>query len=307
MIFFSWAERVIKKNSVMRIIFMPVLYIFQGYRLSMLHMPAASKKEWRRRIKDVLDSPDIKFIKLHPNAGKVSNGMITLHNGIRVKKTSYYGYPILKMLIKSKGIHEPQEERVFQEVLKSMPDKAVMVELGSYWSFYSMWFQKETNSHFCYLVEPSDIGMESGKANMRINGMNGTFIKSFIANKSYMNQEGERFSTIDDLVSELQIKFIDILHSDIQGFEFEMLEGGTRLFNEKKVGYIFISTHSNELHQKCLKFLEEYHFKIIANADLDDTYSFDGLIVGRAPHYNGINEIKISLKSKARHNSKRAD
>ena len=181
------------KNTTIQLVFKPVLYIFQMYRVWMLNIPAASRKYWNQRIMDVLNCPDIKFIETHPRAGKVSNGMITLHNGIRVGKTSYYGYPMLNMLMKSKGIHEPQEERVFQEVLKAIPDNAVMVELGSYWSFYSMWFQKEVKSSICYMVEPSDMCIESGKANMRINDMKGTFIQSFIGNRTYLNEQGEKF------------------------------------------------------------------------------------------------------------------
>jgi hypothetical protein len=298
MLLFSSVDRLMNKYTVTRRIFQPVLYIFQMYRVWMLNLPSNSREHWNLRINDVLNCPDIKFIKPQPNSGKVSNGMITLHNGIRVGKTSYYGYPMLNMLLKSKGIHEPQEERVFQEVLKTMPDHAVMVELGSYWSFYSMWFQKEVKSPVCYMVEPSDSCIESGKTNMKINSMTGTFIQSFVCNRSYLNEQGERFISMDDLVKEYQIEFIDILHSDIQGYELEMLEGGATLFKEERIGYIFISTHSNELHEKCVQFLRSYNFKIIANADLNDTYSFDGLIVGRAPYYSGIDEIEISLKTK---------
>lgn len=60
------------------------------------------------------------------------------------------------------------------------------------------------------------------------------------------------------------INFINILHSDIQGAEYEMLLGAEKTFKDKKIGYIFISTHSNDVHNKCLEFLKNKEFKIIA-------------------------------------------
>jgi hypothetical protein len=69
-------------------------------------------------------------------------------------------------------------------------------------------------------------------------------------------------------------------------------------FSEDKVGYVFISTHSNVLHYQCLNFLKNKNFVIIASADLDESFSEDGLIAARAPYFKGINAINISKRSK---------
>ena len=100
-----------------------------------------------------------------------------------------------------------------------------------------------------------------------------------------------------------KIEFIDILHSDIQGFEYDMLLGSAQTIKENKIGYVFISTHGNDVHYKCLHFLVQHKFKILCDADEYETYSLDGLIVARAEHYKGLDKIEISLKRKERTNA----
>jgi hypothetical protein len=139
--------------------------------------------EWLRRIDDVLQCEDRKFISPNPSAGKIVEGLLIMHNGIRIKPLSYYGFPMLRMFKLSKGVHEPQEERVFQEVLKVIPPGATMLELGSYWAFYSMWFQKTVPDAHCYMVEPEEAGLKSGKENFEINGLQGDFTRAFIGNE----------------------------------------------------------------------------------------------------------------------------
>src|SRR5688572_3556147 len=75
---------------------------------------------WQRRINDVLSCSDNQHIQRVPDAGKISNGKQVMHNGLKIFLGSYYGPEYSQMLFKNKGVHEPQEERVFNEVLKSL-------------------------------------------------------------------------------------------------------------------------------------------------------------------------------------------
>src|SRR4051812_48708405 len=113
-----------------------------------------SRIEWYRRVQDVLNCHDNNFIIRVHNAGTFDGSFQIMHNGLKVKTGGYYGKGITKMLAKNQGVHEPQEERVFQEVLKRLPSQSTMVELGSYWAFYSMWFLKENIKGQTYLYEP---------------------------------------------------------------------------------------------------------------------------------------------------------
>lgn len=260
--------------------------IIRNYKLS---------GDWNRRIEEVLLSGDNAYIPRVEDAGAIRRGKQIMHNGIRIHLGSYYGPEYSKMLEVSKGVHEPQEERVFAEALKTIPSGATMIEMGAFWSFYSMWFNKEVAGARNFMIEPDEFNIGHGKRNFRLNKMEGTFVKAFIGRQS--GQAGDaKTIAIDDFVQENKISFVHMLHSDIQGFEYDMLLGAEKTFAEKKVGYVFISTHSNELHYQCLDFLKERRFVILASADMDETCSVDGLIAARAEHFSGIGPVPISKK-----------
>lgn len=291
---FKHLREIIKRNTFLR--------KFVGYHLAssglfdkyLKNYPLSSN--WKKRLDTVIASPDNIFINRDKNAGLIYRGKQYMHNGLKIHLGSYYGPEYARMLEMNKGVHEPQEERVFSEVLSTIPEGSTMIEIGAFWSFYSMWFQKEIKNSRNYMIEPDSFNLGHGKRNFKLNGMNGEFLQAFVG-KSSLKTDRIPTICIDDFIKEKNISFIDLLHSDIQGFEYDMLEGANAAFRENKIGYVFISTHSNEIHYKCLDFLKEQNFIIIASADIDQTYSEDGLIVARARHYKGVNEILISLRN----------
>ena len=253
-------------------------------------------KDWTYRINDAKSCPDNKFIPRSKNAGALNGEFQFMHNGIKIQINGYYGRGYTRMLVKNKGVHEPQEERVFQEVLKKLPPKSVMIELGSYWAFYSMWFLSKITDGKTYLYEPEHSNLQIGKTNYAENKLEGDFNHAFIG--GVLNLEGTPPTlTIDYIVKDKQIDFIDILHCDIQGFELDMLNGAIETIKKDMIRYFFISTHSNELHESCLSFLIKYNYIIISEADITNSYSFDGLIAARSPNYEGIDVLEIANKS----------
>lgn len=262
------------------------------------YLNAALEDVWEDRIKDVIDSTDNKLIDRHLDAGKVKNGKQTMHNGIVITLGGYYGEAITQMLHRNKGVHEPQEEYAFAEVLKKIRQGATMVELGSYWSFYSIWFNKTILNPKNFLVEPEKANMLYGINNFKLNNVKGNFTKAFVGKEAGMNN-GTPIICVDDFVADNKIELIDILHSDIQGFEYDMLLGASKTIKENKIGYFFISTHGNKVHYECIEFLKMHNFIILCSCDEFDTYSLDGLIVARYKTYSGIDSLNISLKTKA--------
>jgi hypothetical protein len=275
--------------------------VLEGLRAAAWHlrMGKQSKETWRRRTEQVVACPDNAHIPRVRGAGSVWRGYQLMHNGIRIHTHSYYGYAVTRMLRKNRGVHEPQEERMFREVLRYMGPGAVMVELGAYWGFYSMWFCQAVPNAVCHLVEPDAKGLASGKRNFELNGMNGTFQQAFVGAGPGMGEGGVRITTVDEIVAEKGIGRIDILHSDIQGFELEMLQGAARTLDAGKVDYIFISTHSSDLHAQCRRHLEGKGYVILASADLEESYSFDGLIVARRSEVKGLGTVEISRRGRS--------
>jgi hypothetical protein len=237
---------------------------------------------WRLRIDDVIACPDNRHIARVPDAGKLIDGQVVMHNGIRVGGLSYYGAGILNMLIENRGVHEPQEERAFDAILPHLRAGSTMLELGAYWAYYSLWFSKTVNDAQCFLVEPMSENLRSGETNFQINNARGSFTQAFVGSFERTDRDGRTFVAVDPFCQRNGIEHLAILHADIQGGEADMLGGAKITLGKKAVDWIFISTHNNKLHYECVEILKSYGYIIMASADLDETYSTDGLIVAKA-------------------------
>lgn len=253
---------------------------------------------WKKRIKYAVDAPDNKDIPRVADAGQLKCGILTMHNGIRIHAGSYHGEKMRVLLSANKGVHEPQEEKIFQEVLKAMPEGATMLELGAYWAFYSAWFHSVVPKAQCYLCEPKKSNLKYGEENFKLNGFRGTFIEGYSGENESVAPDGVRIRTVDNIISEYSIERLNVLHSDIQGFEYEMLKGAERSLSEKRIDYVFISTHSNELHEQCRSLLVEKHgYSVLASANLDESYSIDGILVVKKPDSDGPRTVAISRRN----------
>lgn len=251
---------------------------------------------WRPRIELVVECPDNADIPRVPEAGKVIDGQLVMHNGLRIDPFSYYSYPMLDMLMQNRGVHEPQEEKAFRAVLDSLPagKPYTFLELGAYWAFYSMWFLQQFPTARCIMVEPDRENLYFGKENFRLNGLQGEFLHYGIGKA--VNSENN-VTTVDEICRRKNIEFVDILHTDIQGYELEMLQGAEQLLKEQRVGFVFISTHSAELHANCKQILiEKYGFQLVADVDLEESFSWDGILVMKAAHYDGLEQVAVSKR-----------
>ena len=251
---------------------------------------------WKERIATVQQSTDNKKLHHIANAGKVFPKYQLLSNGLKITLGSYYDYGNTHLLIENRGVHEPQEEYAFGEVLKSMPSGACMIELGSYWAFYSMWFAKDVNQGKCIMIEPDPHKMNFGKLNFKLNQLAGTFDLGFISDTP--QRASIPTYSVDQLIAKHHLEHIHILHSDIQGFEEKMLEGCNEAFQRQTIDYFFISTHSNELHNNCINKLKSVGYQILCDANLERSYSVDGLLVAKRPGVAGPDRIEISLRSR---------
>ena len=249
--------------------------------------PKAHANDFEGRFREVLSDPSNRHIPRVPEAGTLRDGRVVMHNGLLVTP-DYYG-DFSKILTLNRGVHEPQEERMFMEVLKHIEPGATMVELGSYWGFYSMWFQREVKDSTTYLIEPDPERLEVGVRNFAANGMDAEFTQASIG------PDGLDFN---QFLHARNITHLDLLHADIQGFELFLLEEVAELLEAKKISYLFVSTHSQKLHVSCLQRLEEHGYIILASADFDnETYCYDGVIVARSSLLPGLQPIQLDVRS----------
>lgn len=229
-----------------------------------------------------------------------------MHNGVLVDTQSHYGAFNTQVIQRLKGHHEPQEERVFHEVLKHVPAGGSMIELGCFWAYYSMWFQQAVEDAKSVMVEPLDATLACGRGNFEINGLSGEFVQGCVGDRSLAQVDFESWDgsihpiaqvCVDDLMDERQIDRLSILHADIQGAEFDMLQGASRALDTARVDYVFISIHSELLHRQCLGFLKQRGYRVIASHTMAESYSVDGLIAMASPNCPEISKVPISRKT----------
>lgn len=256
--------------------------------------------DWKNRIRDAVASPDNSHIPRVENAGQIVDHLLIMHNGLRVGELSYGGEGPRNLMIANRGVHEPQEERAFQEILKVLPKGSAMLELGSFWAFYSMWFYREVGDARCFCVEPDPENILMGKKNFALNfGENPprlNFQQAYVGALNGVANDGVNILNVDAMMANFKIDQLAVLHADTQGYEVDVLRGAEMALSGRKIDYIFISTHANEKHRICLALLRAHNYAILADVDLIETFSFDGLIVARRNELAGNGPFSLSRK-----------
>jgi Methyltransferase FkbM domain len=244
--------------------------------------PKAASEDFGGRFREVISDPLNMLIERVPMAGLVEGNEVILHNGNRVPfegEGAYYG-PFSNLLIVNRGVHEPLEEFVFQELLRSMPETPLMIELGAYWAHYSMWLKKARRNAKVIMVEPDPSALAAGQSNFARNGFDGEFIQAAVTKGQW---------ELDPFLQSRGIDKVDILHVDIQGYETHMIVGAQTALAQNSVDYCFISTHSQAIHQQMIADLTGHGYRIEAASDFDDdTTSFDGLVFASSPRSRPI-------------------
>jgi FkbM family methyltransferase len=219
-----------------------------------------------------------------------------MHNGIKVLAGGYYGAWMQDLIRLCNGHHEPQEEVLFAEVLKYMAADATMFELGGFWSFYTIWFLSESRRRSGFVVEPDPAHIEIGRINAKLNDCEPVFIPAFVgrssAPPSAFNTEASGLVelpcvSVPDMMATYAIDHLDLLRCDAQGIELPVLESCRELAAAGRLSWVMVSTHSHHIskdpltHQRCLAALRQAGAAILAEHDVQESFSGDGLIVAK--------------------------
>lgn len=219
-----------------------------------------------------------------------------MHNGVRVLADGYCGPWMTELIRRLNGHHEPQEEFAFHQVLEHVQPGGAMLELGSYWAYYSLWFQQQVPGARTYLIEPDPNNLHVGRMNFTLNDAPGEFFSFSVGRRSqepapFLCGDSDRVSrmvpqtSVDDFLTRVGLDRVELLLADIQGAELEMLHGARRAIKQGKLRFVFVSTHHHSIsgdpltHQRCLRFLEEHGAHILAAHSISESFSGDGLIV----------------------------
>lgn len=252
------------------------------------------------RVLLTIKADDSDYIPKVPDAGKIfeENGVRyqLMHNGVKILENSYYGVQWMTDIISTlRGHHEPQEEKAFYEVMKHIPPNSTMIELGSYWAYYSLWFNTKIPGAKNYMIEPLLGNLQLGKKHFDLNGREGSFVLGYVRVTSAddVAYAGGKRIIIDDFIKENQIDHVNILHADIQWAEYAMLLTCKESIKKQLIDYFFISTHDPLVHLNCRNFLLESNYLIISEHKVQESCSVDGLIVARRKNISGPKYIPL--------------
>jgi FkbM family methyltransferase len=265
-----------------------------------MEIPGATQTPYRVNL--TASCEDAATIPKVPGAGEVflrNDGALVqrMHNGLEVIAGAYHGEWMREVIRRLKGHHEPQEELVFYSLLPFMSQDGqapVMVELGAFWGYYSLWFRLVHGNARNILVEPDPGALLVGRHNFDLNGFDGEFLEAAVgldgATADFVCESdgsARRVKTIsvDGLIRDLGIEQVNLLHADIQGAELSMLEGAQSAMQNGRLKWLFISTHHHSIsgdpltHQRCISRLKDCGASIVCEHSVSESFSGDGLIV----------------------------
>jgi FkbM family methyltransferase len=226
-----------------------------------------------------------------------------MHNGLRVVAGGYHGAWMSEIIAQLGGHHEPQEERAFATLLDMVGPDACMIELGCFWSYYSLWFLKGHPGRKALGIEPDPAHVEIGRRNAALNGLHHEIRQGVIGaeDRDHVVFETEDSGTVSvpmfrasTLCRDFARGRVDILHCDTQGAETIVVADCEALLRSGQVRFLVISTHDQSItgdcltHQRCLAMVRDFGGLVLEEHDVHESFSGDGLIVA----YFGQEPIK---------------
>ncbi len=262
----------------------------------MQNIPPAMVDE-RSRVEMTVRCRDCDVIAKVPNAGKVltidGEQIQLMHNGLKVIAGGYYGDWMIEIIDRLGGHHEPQEELVFHTLMNFFPEDGKMIELGAFWSYYSIWFMLNHPDRRALGIEPDPAHVEIGKKNAALNGVELEIRQGFLGSDGpdLAPFQTEQSGVIEiprlaaaDLCQEFAPDGLDLLHVDTQGAEAGVIANCEGLLRSGAIRFMLISTHAEAIsgspitHQECLELVGDCGGRVLEEHDVHESFSGDGMI-----------------------------
>lgn len=251
----------------------------------------------RARVELTVSCGDADHLAKVDGAGEIHDGVQVMHCGVRIEEGCYHGEWMTEIIRRLRGHHEPQEETVVHAILERLAGSKtvpVVIELGAFWAYYSLWALRRLPGARAILVEPDPHNLEVGRRNFALNGCQGEFRQASLGSAPsppapfVCESDGlVRLVPTESLASILDsagLDRVDIVFADIQGAELSLLEGARPLLSAGRARFLVISTHHHTIsgdpliHQRCLALLKALGGHIIAEHTVAESFSGDGLI-----------------------------
>lgn len=242
-----------------------------------------------------------------------------MHNGLKVVAGGYHGEWMASLIRGLRGHHEPQEERIFHHLLRFVRHDTLMVELASFWAYYSLWYLREISGSDALCVEPDPHHMAVGRRNAQLNRATERirFVEAWIGDESRRSHcqvcetTGQPRSLpcfdVEGVLAHSDYRPIELLHIDAQGAELGFIRSMSKVPWKGKLRFMVVSTHHSSIsysattHQDCLDAICELGGFVLAAYDVQESFSGDGLIAASfMPQDRAIDMPQISRNNAAR-------
>jgi FkbM family methyltransferase len=280
--------------------------------------PHAFTPDERRRIELTTAVRDTDALPKVDNAGAIEtrNGqrVQVMHNGVVVEEDCYNGAWTTEIIRRLRGHHEPQEEMAFAALLERLGTDTTaptMIELGSFWAYYSLWAKAADPATRSICVEPDPHNLEVGRRNFALNGYDGRFIQAAVGvphgehirirTESDNALRSVPLVTLDGLMCDEGLDRVDLLLCDTQGAELGLLTDARETLRSGRVRFLVVSTHHHSIsgdpltHQRCLAVLRDCGAHIIAEHSVLESCSGDGLIAASMDPRDADLEVHVSV------------
>lgn len=244
--------------------------------------------------------PEFSTLEFHPLAGKIDKDKQYNFDG---SVTVYPHGPenVHRIWELTKGAPEPKEISLFLEVIKKLPEDTLMMELGAGQALYSIILARRLPKAKLILVEANPRNLEVTTANMKLNQLanRSTIIHAAVSDKAgesvYVREAGCGSSvhpkgqyqvitvSVDDIMEKFSLSRVNIIHMDVQGAEEKVIEGMSKTLSRQLVDYLFIGTHTVDLHNACERALNNFEYKTLYSLDPSQNVNFDGILVCAKP------------------------
>ncbi|WIY02977.1 FkbM family methyltransferase [Amycolatopsis mongoliensis] len=256
-----------------------------------------------RRMLATAGCPDADRIPKVGHAGEIRDhegGRVqVMHNGLLVEEGGYYGAWMTETIRALCGHHEPQEELVYHRIVERLATEGgepVMIEFGSFWTYYGLWFCHAIPTGRVVALEPDPAYLDVGRRNAGLNGYTHRvrFVQAAIGDEPGESMDFEAESDgrtyplpqhdLASLMSEADVARVDLVLADVQGAETILLERARGDFEAGRVRFLVVSTHHHSIsgdpltHQNALRLLLDAGAHVVAEHTVGESVSGDGLI-----------------------------
>ncbi|ADJ43224.1 hypothetical protein AMES_1401 [Amycolatopsis mediterranei S699] len=222
-----------------------------------------------------------------------------MHNGLLVEEGGYYGAWMSEIIRALRGHHEPQEEIVFHRILERLAADGgapAMIEFGSFWTYYGLWFCHTIPTGRVVGLEPDPAWIDVGRRNAALNdcedrirfvrGALGDAPGEPLAFEAESDGQVHHVPQYDlaSLLAETGLDRADLVLADVQGAETVLLARARGDLEAGRVRFLVVSTHHYTIsgdpltHQNALRLLLDAGAHVIAEHTVGESVSGDGLI-----------------------------